>query len=278
MKLTKEQEETIIKLNNLGVPKTKIMEVANCSRTAVYNCIDRYNHPKIDPMINKKFGKLTVIDVAEKREELRSRCLRYKCKCDCGNEIEVDGNALRTGHTQSCGCLRKENIYFKNLTGQRFGKLTALYIIDSANNRKVWHCVCDCGNECNVDSKSLISGHTKSCGCLHSYKEVEIENILNQFKINFIKEYTFSDLRGKRNPLRFDFAIIQNDNIICLIEYQGNQHFDMSNNWHTKQLEESDIKKKEYCNINNIPLYELTKEDNLEERMKEILIYHGYKL
>lgn len=94
-----------------------------------------------------------------------------------------------------------------------------MYIIDSINNRKVWHCICDCGNECNIDSKSLIGGHTKSCGCLHSYKEVEIENILNQFKINFIKEYTFSDLRGKRNPLRFDFAIIQNNNIICLFEY-----------------------------------------------------------
>lgn len=38
------------------------------------------------------------------------------------------------------------------------------------------------------------------------------------------------------------------------------------------------MKKREYCKNKNIPLYEFTKEDNLEERIKEILIYHGYKL
>lgn len=124
----------------------------------------------------------------------------------------------------------------------------------------------------------LIGGHVKSCGCLHSYKEVEIENILKTLNINFIKEYTFSDLRGKRNPLRFDFAIIKDNILLCLIEYQGEQHFNKSNDWHTEQLIDSDKRKKEYCSQHNIDLYELTKDDNLEERIKEILNSYGYKL
>lgn len=33
---------------------------------------------------------------------------RVLCKCDCGNETTVDLSTFRTGHTASCGCLRRE--------------------------------------------------------------------------------------------------------------------------------------------------------------------------
>lgn len=276
--MEQEKIDKIIELYKLGVPKTKIAKQMNCSTPTVLKYIRQVDVIQEDPMIGKTFGLLTVLERAPKREDLISRCIRYKCKCQCGNVIEVDGGALRNNHTRSCGCTRKINIPYTDLKNQCFGKLTVLYLKGSNNNRKIWHCKCDCGNECDIDSHSLISGSTKSCGCLHSYKEIEIEQILDRFKIQYVKEYTFSDLRGKRNPLRFDFAIKQNDNLICLIEYQGDQHFDINNNWHTKQLEDSDIKKKDYCNNNNIPLYELTKYDNLEERLKEILNNYGYKL
>lgn len=56
----------------------------------------------------------------------------------------------------------------KDLTGQRFGRLTA---IEDTGKRKysyvVWLCKCDCGNVTEVVSDSLRSGNTKSCGCLH---------------------------------------------------------------------------------------------------------------
>lgn len=60
----------------------------------------------------------------------------------------------------------------KDLTGQRFGRLTALYEADpwytSGGNKKVmWHCVCDCGNEKDIASGDLRNGHTMSCGCLN---------------------------------------------------------------------------------------------------------------
>jgi len=56
-------------------------------------------------MVNKKFGRLTVIeDVgADKRQEALWRCL-----CECGNIIVSLGGNLRSGHTKSCGCLKKE--------------------------------------------------------------------------------------------------------------------------------------------------------------------------
>lgn len=36
------------------------------------------------------------------------RKTQWLCKCDCGNEITVIGSDLRNGHTQSCGCFRKD--------------------------------------------------------------------------------------------------------------------------------------------------------------------------
>ena len=54
----------------------------------------------------------------------------------------------------------------KDLTGQKFNYLTVLHITDKRQNGSVvWHCKCDCGNQCDVVSTSLIKGRTKSCGC-----------------------------------------------------------------------------------------------------------------
>lgn len=53
-----------------------------------------------------------------------------------------------------------------DLTGQRFGRLTVLYRtndIISANGRKRsnWHCMCDCGTECDVAGDCLTRGKLK---------------------------------------------------------------------------------------------------------------------
>lgn len=60
----------------------------------------------------------------------------------------------------------------KDITGMKFGKLTALYISGKTKSREyIWHCVCDCGNETDARGSSLRSGNTKSCGCYN--KECE---------------------------------------------------------------------------------------------------------
>lgn len=56
----------------------------------------------------------------------------------------------------------------KDLTGQRFGKLTALYRIHNYHKKRVhWLCICDCGNLAEVASCNLQSQTTNSCGCLY---------------------------------------------------------------------------------------------------------------
>lgn len=48
-----------------------------------------------------------------------------------------------------------------------FGRLIALEPVRRAG-RTGWRCRCDCGNETVVETHSLRSGNTRSCGCLHT--------------------------------------------------------------------------------------------------------------
>lgn len=59
-------------------------------------------------MTGQRFGRLVVTGLSEHKMGKRKRALYY-CDCDCGNKgIEVCGENLRAGRTNSCGCLQKE--------------------------------------------------------------------------------------------------------------------------------------------------------------------------
>lgn len=66
----------------------------------------------------------------------------------------------------------------KDLVGQRFGRLMVLYDTGERRNREVvWHCQCDCGNELDIRSKSLVSAHTTSCGCYRRQRVAEVNTV-----------------------------------------------------------------------------------------------------
>ncbi len=51
------------------------------------------------------YGLLTVVSLTGKT---RYGCSVWLCRCECGNEKEVNSNCLRTGNTKSCGCYRAD--------------------------------------------------------------------------------------------------------------------------------------------------------------------------
>ena len=56
---------------------------------------------------------------------------------------------------------------FVDRTGQKFGKLTVLYHAGKNKlNKILWQCRCDCGNELPIVAGSLVTGNTKTCGCV----------------------------------------------------------------------------------------------------------------
>lgn len=55
----------------------------------------------------------------------------------------------------------------KDLTGQKFGRLTVLkYSHAGKNHRSYWNCICDCGKTVVANGKTLLNGDKRSCGCL----------------------------------------------------------------------------------------------------------------
>ena len=55
-----------------------------------------------------------------------------------------------------------------DLTGQRFERLIVLQQADkSATGKTLWLCQCDCGNTTIASRSNLVSGDSKSCGCLN---------------------------------------------------------------------------------------------------------------
>lgn len=52
-----------------------------------------------------------------------------------------------------------------DLTDRKFGRLTVVSSAGS-NGRPLWNCLCDCGNTPVVKAGNLVSGNSKSCGCL----------------------------------------------------------------------------------------------------------------
>ena len=63
------------------------------------------NTKRIDET-GKRYGRLTVLRIGEKRTNEK---LHWLCRCDCGNEVEISGQKLRSKNTRSCGCILKEH-------------------------------------------------------------------------------------------------------------------------------------------------------------------------
>lgn len=66
----------------------------------------------------RRFGKLITSELRESRKDISF----WKCFCDCGGETWVCSGHLKSGHTQSCGCLVSEvsrKIAYKYLAGKK---------------------------------------------------------------------------------------------------------------------------------------------------------------
>lgn len=220
---------------------------------------------RIKDLTGQKFGRLTVIRDSGLRASNGN--VKWECLCECGNICYKIGSSLKSNHVQSCGCYLKDWLkenHIKDVTGQKFGKWTALERtneLGDAGSYK-WICQCECGTIKKVDLHSLTSGRSLSCGCLKSKGEEKIAQSLSKLGINFIKEYTgFDDCLNKETntKLRFDFYLPEYN---CCIEYDGIQHFQSGTGWNSKshliKTQTNDSIKNQYCTDNKIKLIRIS--------------------
>lgn len=227
---------------------------------------------KLD-LTNQKFGMLTVIKPAEPYIKPNGKKIsQWLCECACGKKTIVRTEFLRNGHTTSCGCICGRT----DIVGKRYGKLTVLEKLKGGLHL----CQCNCGNKIEVLTYNLKNGNTQSCGCLKSKGELKINQLLNQLKYEYSTQYTFPDLifPDTKRKAYFDFAILQNKQLKCLIEYDGQQHYygwagDFKS---LQEIQKRDEIKNIYCKENHIKLirikydeYNTLTKEKLEELINE---------
>ena len=143
-----------------------------------------------------------------------------------------------------------------------------------------------CGNTwmamgCNLIGKK----HTGCPVCASSKLEKSIQKFLNDNNITYVQQYRISKCRYKK-PLPFDFAIFNANNLLCLIEADGEQHFHTSQfggiDWDRakqnfeQQKIRDDIKNK-YCQDNKIKLLRIPywEFDNINQILENELLKGG---
>lgn len=91
---------------------------------------------------------------------------QYKCKC--GKIFKTRPSDVWLGKTTSCGCQHYNNTgRSAHIKNRKFGRLIALeYIKSDYKKQHIWKCICDCGNIVEVRATYLLTGETRSCGCL----------------------------------------------------------------------------------------------------------------
>lgn len=96
---------------------------------------------------------------------------------------------------------------------------------------------------------------------MESKGEQLIRSILEKEGVFFYKEYSFPQLKSfKQQPLRFDFAVFENEKVKFLIEWQGEQHYSFVEHFSKNKIKwdyarEMDVQKCKFALTNNIPLY-----------------------
>ena len=155
------RNDEMMRLHLSGVPKSEIGKIFGVSRERVRQIVG--NGTYRSSLVGSRFGRLVVT------EEDPSRFSESSCSvlCDCGHSSSVRRENLIHGWTRSCGCLSKVD-----REGQRFGRLVVVAQRWPGTSRSRATCACDCGGTVDVLVSNIVSGMTRSCGCLRRGRAV----------------------------------------------------------------------------------------------------------
>ncbi len=228
-----------------------------------------------------KFGRLLVLETLWDENPPMVKCL-----CDCGNIVIIRKSDVQKLHTQSCGCFQREQS--SKLNEVDYADVISDYGVQLLKQYKknkhgqwLWKCKCgNCGNYFYDLPARILNGHVRSCGCLkRSSNEMFIANFLDELNVQFEEQYKFEDCKSDKGYyLYFDFAIFKDNDLLCLLEYDGKQHFIANDLFGgEKSLIETisrDNIKNKYCADNDIQIYRFPytmSNDEIKEKIMNII-------
>jgi len=144
---------------------------------------------RTDIQPGQRFGTRVVIRHVPRAEAITEgrRSGYWLLRCDCGKDCRLQANQIGMSNRLSCGCDgnasgkrgRKAGVGRLDVTGMRFGILTAIRCTGSSKQGALWAFRCDCGKEAVKRLKDVRHGTTSSCGCLRPRTAANQAAILN---------------------------------------------------------------------------------------------------
>lgn len=180
-------------------------------------------------------------------------------------------------HLNGHGCPECKNV--KQLTNESFikkakeinGSLYDYSLCQYKNYRTRVKIICHIHGEFEQLPNDHIGKKTGCPICKESNGESIIRGFLKDNKINNVNQKRFTDCRDI-NPLPFDFYLPEFN---TCIEYDGEQHFKAIGHWGGKlgllDRGKKDSIKTEYCKQKNIKLIRVKYNDNIIEKLKQII-------
>lgn len=280
--------------------KTKIKIKHNCGYEWFVNPKD-FLKSKGCPKCNSYYKRTaqefkTEIELLTKGEYLvLGNYINFRTKvlmrhCLCGWEWKVDPRNFLNG-TRCPKCKHKIPYTTISFKKKVFDLVGSEYVVlgEYLNGKKkllMRHN--KCSSEWEVTPESFLGG-SRCPNCKHSKGEEKIIQFLLNNSIKTKPQYRFENCRNKYT-LPFDFAILDDNtnNVICLIEYDGEFHFEPARFSKDKdkmlkkfkQTQQHDQIKNKYCEDNNIPLLRIPywEFNNIENILKDVLNKHLFSL
>lgn len=219
------------------------------------------------------FGKISNGEYKLLSEYTTSRCKIKVLHIKCGTEWSVNANNFLGKKSFCPECSKIDNIkrlksktkthdkFIKEVENLGMGEYEVVTKYTKSKDPIILkHKIC--GTEWETKPSNFINGNRcPECNTHTNSKGVQrIKRFLLENNINFITEFKIKECKRIR-PLPFDFAIFKDDELECLIEYDGIQHFkpksfgsDKSKDKNFKLLKESEEIKNKFCYDNSIKL------------------------
>lgn len=181
----------------------------------------------------------------------------------CGNVFFMEPNAFKSQGQRCPECMRKQipisnriplEIAQKRLREERQNEFEIVSgYIGTRSKANVKHEKCGKTFECYPTQ--LIHHKTGCPYCYSSNGEDIVREVLRENGYYFKEQFRIAECKDKRS-LPFDFCVNdKNGDVLCLIEYQGIQHFKPKFGYaNFEKTQFHDKLKKDFCEANAIPL------------------------
>lgn len=167
-----------------------------------------------------RFGILTAIEPADIQ---KPGTTIWRCRCDCGGEINAPLSQLTSGYRKSCGCLSHPPL--KAFVGQRFGKLTVTGYAGKRAGMHRWKCICDCGNETIVGQTLLQTGKTKSCGCIQAEIYKDNLKLIDGTSVTILEAYKKHPNAANTSGYTGVYRSKKNNRWVAQITFKGKTYY-----------------------------------------------------